>query len=108
LFTIATASPRHNKTKGYEYDERARGEYDERETKLWAGNEILRESERRPFAVLLERTRRADAPGTRKVVFPGRGLHYASPTGPWPPGSEPLCPRCVVIPEAILRCPVQK
>src|SRR3990170_9054079 len=75
------------------------GRYFERETKLWAGNEILRERqrERRSFAVLLERARSADAPGTPKVVFPGRGPHYASPTGPWPPGSEPVCTRCVVI-----------
>ena len=88
-----------------------------RETIFRAGDETLggkrnfeREIERemRSFAVLLERTRCADAPGTRKVLSPGRGHHYASPTGPWPPGSEPLCPRCVVIPEAILRRPVQK
>jgi hypothetical protein len=86
-----------------------------RETIFRAGDETLggkrkvaRERARRSFAILLERARSADAPGTRKVVFPGRGLHYASPTGPWPPGSEPLCPRCVVIPEANLRCMVQK
>jgi hypothetical protein len=77
-----------------------------REMTFLAGDETLggkrnfareRERERRPFAVLLERARSADAPGTRKVVFPGRGPHYASPTGPWPPGSEPVCTRCVVI-----------
>ena len=86
-----------------------------RETTFRAGDGTLggkrnfeREREMRSFAVLLERARSADAPGTRKVVSPGRGLHHASPTGPWPPGSEPLCPRCVVIPEAILRRPVQK
>ena len=78
-----------------------------RETILRAGDETLGgkrnfEREMRSFAVLLERPISADAPGTRKVVSPGRGLHYASPMGPWPPGSEPLCPRCVVIPEAIL------
>ena len=86
-----------------------------RETIFRAGDGTLggkrnfaRERERRSLAVLLERARSADAPGTRKVVFPGLGLHYAPTTGPWPPGSEPVCARCVVIPEAILRCPVQK
>jgi hypothetical protein len=62
----------------------------------------------RSFAVWLETTRSADAPGTRKVVFPGRGLHHASPTGPWPPGSDPICPGCGLLPEAILRCPRQE
>src|SRR3989337_2509718 len=28
--------------------------------------------------------------------------------GPRPPGSEPICPGCVVLPEAIPRCPRQK
>ena len=86
-----------------------------RETMFRAGDETLggkrnfeRERARRSFAVLLEGTRSADAPRMRRVVFPGRDLHYASPTGPWPPGSVHLCPRCVVIPEAILRCPLQK
>ena len=65
-----------------------------RETVFRAGHETLggkRNFEReRPrymwlFAILLETTRTADAPGMRKVVFPGRRLHVASPTGPWPP-----------------------
>jgi hypothetical protein len=44
----------------------------------------------RSFAVSFETTRGADVPGTRRVVFPGRGLHHASPAGPWTPGSEPI------------------
>ena len=59
----------------------------------------------RPFAIWLEMTRGADAPGMRNVVLPVRRLHEASPTGPGSPGSEPLCPGCGVLPEAILRCP---
>jgi hypothetical protein len=62
----------------------------------------------RGAAIWLETTRGADAPGTRKVVFPGRRLHEASPTGPLSPVSEPLCPGCVVLPEVIIRCPGQK
>ena len=59
----------------------------------------------RPFAFLLETTRSLDTPGMRKVVFPGRRVHEASPTGPGSPGSEHLCPGCGVLPEAIPRCP---
>ena len=62
----------------------------------------------RPFAIWLEMTRSADAPGLRKVVIPARLLHEASPTGPRSPGSEPLCPGCGVLPEAIHRCPGEK
>jgi hypothetical protein len=64
--------------------------------------------EMRPLTVWLEMTRSADAPGTRKVGFPGRRLHEASPTVPGSPGSEPLCPGCGVLPEAILRFPGQE
>ena len=38
------------------------------------------------FVIWPETTRSADAPGMREVVFPGRRLHVASPSGPWPPG----------------------
>ena len=44
----------------------------------------------RPFAIWLETTRSADAPGTRKVALPVRRLHEASPTGPGSHGSEPF------------------
>src|SRR3990170_7703739 len=87
----------------------------ERETIFQAGDETLggkrkfeRERERRSFAIWLETTHSADAPGTRKVALPGRRLNEASPTGPGSHGSEPLCRGCVVLPEAILRCPGQK
>ena len=59
----------------------------------------------RPFAIWLETARSADAPGTRKVAFPGRRLHEASTTVPGSPVPEPLRPGCGVLPEAILRCP---
>jgi hypothetical protein len=62
----------------------------------------------RPFAIWLEVTRSADTPGMRKVVLPVRRLHEASPTGPRTPGSEPLCPSCGVLREAILRWPGEK
>ena len=59
----------------------------------------------RPFAVWLDTTRSADAPGTWKVVITGRRLHEASPMVSGSLGSEPLCPGCGVLPEAILCCP---
>ena len=58
----------------------------------------------RPFAIRLGTKRSLDTPGMRKVVFLGRPLHEASPTGPGSPGPEHLCPGCGVLPEAILRC----
>ena len=64
--------------------------------------------EMRPFALCHETARGTDAPGAREAVFSGRRLHEASPTGPVPPESEPLCLGCVVHPGAILRCPGQK
>src|SRR3990170_2744785 len=48
---------------------------------------------------------------TRRVArtrFSGRRLHEASPTGPVSPEPGPLCLGCVVLPEAIQRCPGQK
>jgi hypothetical protein len=120
LFTIATASPRQSKTKkntkGREPNRKNGRERKEqtlrrdRETELRSeysrsqdGIEILR-GEMRPLAVWLEMTRSADAPGTRKVVFPGRRLHEASPTGSGSPGSEPLCPGRGVLHVATLCC----
>jgi hypothetical protein len=72
-----------------------------RETISQVGDETLggkrnfeRESERerdtRPFAICLETTRTADAPGTRKLVFPVLRLHEASATGPGSSVSEPI------------------
>src|SRR3990170_298296 len=53
-------------------------------------------------AVALPRgtARGPDASRTREVVLSGRRLHEASPTGPGPPGEEPLRNRRVVLPEA--------
>jgi hypothetical protein len=100
LFTITTASPRRNKTKIQKgRDPNIKNAC---ETIFLAGDETLggkeilieRERERavdtRPFAFWLETTRTADAPGTRKLVFPVLRLHVASPTGPGPSGSEPI------------------
>ena len=61
----------------------------------------------RPFALCHETTHGADAPGARGLVFLGRRLHEASPTRPESPESEHPCLGCVVLPEAILRCPGQ-
>src|SRR3990170_4846745 len=68
--------------------------YFERETELWAGNEILRERERerRSLAVLLERARSADAPGTRKVVFPVAGSTTPLRRARGRPGRSPFAP----------------
>ena len=49
-------------------------------------------------ALLHETTRGAGASGTRKVVFPGRPLHEASPTGTESPRRESPCTRCAVLP----------
>jgi hypothetical protein len=64
------------------------------------------QGEMRPFALFHQTARGADAPGARGLVFPGRRLHEAAPTGSESP--EPLCLGCVVPPGAILRCPGQK
>jgi len=71
------------------------------------GIEIVREGDA-AFALWHEKTRRACAPGTRRVVLPGSRLHEASPTGPGSPRPEPLCPGFGVLPEAILRRPGTK